>query len=66
MILAGYPIEIEDIEIRRVEKEGFAAETISIGEGEASVDVSLVLDMSLNDELISNFKTYHKSFFKSN
>ena len=41
---------MEDIEIRRVEKEGYAAATISIDE---IGDVSLVLDMRLNDELLS-------------
>ena len=49
-ILEGYDITIDDIEIKRVEKEQFAAATISI---EEIGDVSLVLDMSLNDELIS-------------
>ena len=41
---------MEDIEIKRVEKENFAAATISI---EEIGDVSLVLDISLNEQLIS-------------
>jgi isoleucyl-tRNA synthetase len=49
-ILEGYDITMEDIEIRRVEKEGYAAATISIDE---IGDVSLVLDMRLNEELLS-------------
>ena len=49
-ILEGYDITMEDIELRRVEKENFAAATISI---EEIGDVSLVLDMSLNEKLIS-------------
>tara|TARA_Y100000994_G_scaffold225591_1_gene208040 strand:- start:226 stop:1068 length:843 start_codon:yes stop_codon:yes gene_type:complete len=46
--LAGYEITSEDIEIRRVEKEGYAASTLS-----EYGDVSLVLDMSIDDELLS-------------
>jgi isoleucyl-tRNA synthetase len=49
-ILEGYDITMEDIELRRVEKENFAAATISL---EEIGDVSLVLDMSLNDDLVS-------------
>ena len=49
-ILEGYDITMEDIEIRRVEKDGYAAATISVDE---IGDVSLVLDMRLNDELLS-------------
>ena len=41
---------MEDIEIRRVEKANYAAATISV---EEIGNVSLVLDMSLDDELIS-------------
>jgi len=48
--LAGYEIAEEDIEIRRVEKEGFAAMTFSV---ENSGDVSLVLDVSVDDDLLS-------------
>ena len=47
--LAGYEITIEDVEIRRVEKEGFAAQTLSFEDG----DVSIVLDMHTDQELLS-------------
>jgi len=47
--LAGYPIDMEDVEIRRVEKEGFAAMTVESG----GKDVTLVLDLSLDDALLS-------------
>jgi len=48
--LAGYEITENDIEIRRAEKEGFAAMTFS---AEDSGDVSLVLDVSIDDDLLS-------------
>ena len=38
-----------DIEIRRTEKTGFAAQTLSFEEG----DVSIVLDLDLDSELLS-------------
>ncbi len=47
--LAGYEITRDDIEIRRVEKDGFAAQTLSFEEG----DVSIVLDMHTDQELLS-------------
>lgn len=47
--LGGYEITMEDIEIRRVEKEGFAAQTLSFDEG----DVSIVLDMHTDPALLS-------------
>ena len=49
-ILEGYDITMEDIEIRRVEQEGYAAATIS---DEEIGDVSLVLDMVLDQDLLS-------------
>ena len=49
-ILEGYDITMEDIEIRRVEQEGYAAATIS---DEDIGDVSLVLDMVLDQDLLS-------------
>jgi len=49
-ILEGYDITMDDIDIRRIEKDGFAASTIS---DENVGDVSLVLDMSLDDDLLS-------------
>ena len=47
--LAGYEITLEDIEIRRVEREGFAAQTLFLEEG----DVSIVLDMYTDEDLLS-------------
>ena len=47
--LAGYEITMSDIEIRRVEKEGFAAHTLCFEEG----DVSIVLDMHTDSDLLS-------------
>jgi isoleucyl-tRNA synthetase len=47
--LGGYEITMDDIEIRRVEKEGFAAQKISFDEG----DVSIVLDMHIDSALLS-------------
>jgi isoleucyl-tRNA synthetase len=51
--LAGYEIIAEDIEIRRVEREGFAASTISIDGPDGAMDVSLVLDLALTESLLS-------------
>ena len=48
--LAGYDIVIEDVSLRRIEKEGFAAATFS---DEELGDISLVLDMELNEDLLS-------------
>nr|AIE94600.1 isoleucyl-tRNA synthetase (IARS, ileS) [uncultured marine group II/III euryarchaeote AD1000_49_E05] len=48
--LAGYDIGTDDVEIHRVEKDGFAASTFSVDD---SGDVSLVLDVSIDDELLS-------------
>jgi isoleucyl-tRNA synthetase len=48
--LAGYQITMNDIEIRRTEKEGYSAATIS---DEDFGDVSLVLDMVIDEELMS-------------
>jgi len=47
--LAGFEITMEDVEVRRVEKEGFSAQTLSFEEG----DISIVLDMETNPELLS-------------
>ena len=47
--LGGYEITMNDIEIRRAEKEGFAAKTLSFEEG----DVSIVLDMHTDSNLLS-------------
>jgi isoleucyl-tRNA synthetase len=47
--LGGYEITMDDIEIRSVEKEGFAAQKLSFDEG----DVSIVLDMHIDSALLS-------------
>ena len=49
LVIAGYDIGKDDIELRRVEREGFAAQTVQI----ADSSVSLVLDMSDTPELLS-------------
>ena len=49
LTIAGYEISKDDIELRRVEREGFAAQTVQI----ADSSVSLVLDMSDTPELLS-------------
>ena len=43
LVIAGYDIGEDDIELRRVEREGFAAQTVQI----ADSSVSLVLDMMI-------------------
>ena len=48
--LAGHEITIEDVEVRRVEMDGFAATTLS---GEHGDGVSLVLDMAVTEDLLS-------------
>lgn len=48
--LEGYDITMEDVSLRRVEKEGFAAATFS---DEELGDISLVLDMTINENLLS-------------
>ena len=53
MTISGYLIEEEDVEVRRVERPGYSALTIEISENELSTDVSLVLDMSIDDALLS-------------
>ena len=47
--ISGYEIQSSDIEIKRVEREGFAAATLSGDYG----DVSLVLDMDVDEDLLS-------------
>mgnify|MGYP002833248384 FL=1 len=47
--LGGYEITMDDIEVRRTEKDGFAAQTLSFDEG----DVSIVLDMHTDSSLLS-------------
>jgi len=48
--LAGYDITMDDISLRRVEKEGYAASTFTV---DNLGDISLVLDMTLTDALLS-------------
>ena len=48
--LEGYDITMEDVSLRRVEKEGFAASTFA---DEELGDISLVLDMTINENLLS-------------
>ena len=49
LVISGYEITEDDIELRRVEREGFAAQTVQI----ADSSVSLVLDMTDTPELLS-------------
>ena len=48
--LAGFDITMEDINIKRVEKEGYAASTFDM---EEIGDISLVLDVEITEDLIS-------------
>ncbi|HII57567.1 MAG TPA: isoleucine--tRNA ligase [Candidatus Poseidoniaceae archaeon] len=51
--IMGIKIEESDVEVKRVEKSGFAASTIQIGQGDEAYQVSLVLDMNDTPELLS-------------
>ena len=51
--LAGYEITIEEVSLRRDEKEGFAAATFSDDE---LGDISLVLDMAINENIYNDNK----------
>ena len=48
--LAGFDITMDDINIKRVEKEGYAASTFDV---EEIGDISLVLDVEITDDLVS-------------
>ena len=48
--LAGFEITMNDINIKRVEKEGYAASTFEV---EDLGDISLVLDIEITEDLIS-------------
>ena len=48
--LAGFEITMNDIKIKRVEKEGYAASTFEV---EDLGDISLVLDIEITEDLIS-------------
>ena len=51
--IMGIQIEESDVEIRRVERQGFAASTVTIGQGEEAQQISLVLDMNDTPALLS-------------
>ena len=51
--LMDVEITADDVEIIREQKEGYSAETISLGQGDEKVQVSLVLDMQDTPELLS-------------
>ena len=51
--IMGIKIEETDVEVKRVEKSGFAASTIQVGQGDDAYHVSLVLDMNDTPELLS-------------
>ena len=51
--IMGVHIELSDVEVRRVEKQGFAASTVQVGTGEDAAQISLVLDMNDAPELLS-------------
>ena len=51
--IMGIKIEESDVEVKRIEKSGFAASTIQIGQGDDAYQVSLVLDMNDSPELLS-------------
>ena len=51
--IMGVNIEESDIEVRRVERSGFAASTVQIGHGDDASQISLVLDMNDSPELLS-------------
>jgi len=51
--ILGVDILESDIEVRRTEREGYAAATITIGEGDDASHVSLVLDMQDTPHLLS-------------
>ncbi len=51
--IEGFEITEEDVEVKRVEKDGYAAKTITFGEGDDAIDVTLVLDMATTPDLLS-------------
>ena len=51
--ILGVDILESDIEVRRAEREGYAAATIAVGEGDEASHVSLVLDMQDTPHLLS-------------
>ena len=51
--ILGVAIEEGDVEVRRIEREGFAASTVTIGQGDDAQQISLVLDMNDTPDLLS-------------
>ena len=51
--IMGVSIEMSDVELRRIERDGFAASTVQIGQGDDAIQISLVLDMNDTPELLS-------------
>ncbi|MEC7272116.1 MAG: isoleucine--tRNA ligase, partial [Candidatus Thermoplasmatota archaeon] len=51
--IMGVDILESDVEVRRAEREGYAAATITVGEGDDASHVSLVLDMQDTPHLLS-------------
>jgi len=51
--IMGVDILESDVEVRRTEREGYAAATITVGEGDDASHVSLVLDMQDTPHLLS-------------
>ncbi|CAI8394135.1 MAG: Isoleucine--tRNA ligase [Candidatus Poseidoniaceae archaeon] len=51
--IMGVDILESDVEVRRAEREGYAAATITVGEGDDALHVSLVLDMQDTPHLLS-------------
>ena len=51
--IMGVDILESDVDIRRAEREGYAASTITVGEGDDTSHVSLVLDMQDTPHLLS-------------
>ena len=49
----GVDILESDVEVRRAERKGYAAATITVGEGDDASHVSLVLDMQDTPHLLS-------------
>ena len=51
--IMGIEIEMSDVELKRAEREGFAASTVQIGQGDEASHISLVLDMNDTPALLS-------------
>ena len=51
--IMGIQIEMSDVELKRAEREGFAASTVQIGQGDEASHISLVLDMNDTPALLS-------------